>query len=89
MQHLTIFLICHGAALFFALISSCKRFECSGGEEYQLRDRWAAVAGRYEGAKAEKAVPSPSVCCPSIQLIHSRAASSVWRPLENLDLGSR
>jgi hypothetical protein len=31
------------------------------GGRYPNIDRWAKTTGRYEGAKAEKAVPSPSV----------------------------
>jgi hypothetical protein len=38
------------------------RPEMFGGLEFRtFLDRWAATAGRYEGATAEKAVPFPSV----------------------------
>jgi hypothetical protein len=38
-------------------LRECEMF----GGAYPNIDRWATTAGRYEGAKAEKAVPFPSV----------------------------
>jgi len=43
-----------------------------GGLEFRtFLDRWAATAGRYEGATAEKAVAFPSAARRSFALVRS------------------
>jgi hypothetical protein len=45
--------------------------------------RWAVNAGRYEGAKAEKAVPFPGVAAHDLLLRHNPAESQ--HPLRRVD----
>jgi hypothetical protein len=55
------------------------------GGQYPNIDRWAMTAGRYEGAKAEEAVPSPSVAAHRSCFLRGRSAGGILRAMASMD----